>query len=158
MKHRFVTWDLKDWSRFSSLWKIIWSNECINCYCINILHLLELKINVSSELVEVQKSHTTKIPYGETSVRRPHFTAKFSYGEISVRWNFLGRNFFTAKFPSALQYIPADTIISSLIFRTISNARLRSLIAVSFASSNFELVYIQSQQLKKCLYEIKSNR
>jgi len=64
------------------------------------------------------KTHTTKLLYGEPSIRWTNFTAKFLYGEISVRWNFLRRkfvtvkfrygeislqrNFLTAKFPSAI--------------------------------------------------------
>ena len=45
------------------------------------------------------KTHKTKFPYGETSVRRIFFTANFPYGEISLRRNFLRQNFLMAKNP-----------------------------------------------------------
>ena len=76
----------------------------MNYYCINISHSQQLKINISSELVEVQKRirqkfDISKLPYGEISVRRNIRSAKtptveFPYGEINLR-----RNFVTAKFP-----------------------------------------------------------
>ena len=63
------------------------TNECTNYYCINILHLHYLKINISSELIEVQKR-----------VRQIFYTAKLLYGELILRRNFLRRNCLTAKF------------------------------------------------------------